>query len=139
MTVNNFPSDLVIDTSVALKWYLDENKSQSARKIYDNIKNGKIFAVAPEYILIEVTNVLLKHYKISVVEIIDVVNDLHNLGIEFIAQSVISFERLINTSSTHKLAIYDALFLECAHISGYKLITADSLLAKSDPKRVILI
>lgn len=139
MTAKQFPAGLVIDSSVALKWYLDEDKSQHARKIYDAVKSGVLLAVAPEYLLVEVANVLLKHYKIPAVEIIKVINDLHNLGIEYIAQNIIRFDQLIATASTHKLAIYDTLFLECTHISGYKLITADVVLAKADPKRTILL
>ena len=134
-----FPNKLVVDTSVALKWYLNEDKSDKAQKLYQQIKFGECFVIAPEYILIEMSNVLLKRYKLPVKEINDIISDILSIGIEFIEQKIFNYQHLISYASKHKLSIYDTLFLETCFVSNFKLITADIILSKSCPEQTILL
>ena len=53
-------TDLVIDSSVAVKWFVVEPHSTEARRILDGYQNGTISFLAPDLINAEFGNVIWK-------------------------------------------------------------------------------
>ena len=52
------PQEKVVDASVVVKWFSDEEGSDRALKLRDGHIGGELSLVAPELILYEVTNAL---------------------------------------------------------------------------------
>ena len=120
----------VFDASVALKWYLPEDDSKEARQWYEAIKKGKIFALAPEFLLIECANALLKHHKLIKEDVTAIIDDLTNSGLELIPLSILRIDQIIALAERYNLTIYDAIYLELARFTDVKLITTDTSLLK---------
>lgn len=124
------PKRVVIDASVALKWYLPEDDSKRARKWYEAIKNRKIFAIAPDFLLFECANVLLKRQKIKPHDTLSIIDDLQYLGIELVTIATLRVGSVIELSHKFDLTIYDAMYLELARLTNTVLVTTDSQLLK---------
>ncbi len=55
-------ADLVVDSSVAVKWFVPEPYSAEARRILDGYKNGTLSFLAPDLINPEVGNIIWKKH-----------------------------------------------------------------------------
>lgn len=124
------PKRVVIDASVSLKWYLPEYDSQRARKWYEAIKKSRIFAIAPDFLIFECANVLLKKHKITPSDTVSIIDDLKHLGIELVPSGTLRIEAIIDLSNQFGLTIYDAIYLELARLTDTVLVTTDSHLLK---------
>ena len=51
---------LVVDASVAIKWFLPEPLSEEARQILDEYQAGRLSVLAPDLIYAEVGNIVWK-------------------------------------------------------------------------------
>lgn len=134
MTRGRISKRFVIDASVALKWYLPEKDSKRARKWYEAIKNNKIFAIAPDFLIFECANVLLKRHHLKLEDCIRVINDLKTIGIQTIPLSALRTDTVIQLADNYKITVYDALYVELARLTNINLLTADSELLKSVKK-----
>lgn len=133
MTASKYPKYIVLDTSVVLKWYLDETGSISSRNWRKQIKYGKTLGVIPEYLLFELSNVLLTKYKISLENVKLILSDINNLGLYTIKFSDLSLSLILSIADKYQIAIYDAIFIESAIMANCKLLTADKLLLNKLP------
>ncbi len=63
MAIEAEPSKLVVDTSVAAKWYLTEELRAEALKVLDAGQRGEVLLLAPESIEPELWNVLWQRHR----------------------------------------------------------------------------
>jgi predicted nucleic acid-binding protein len=113
----------VVDASVAIKWFADEEKSDIARSLLRNVELKTIRIFAPDILLYEVGNALGKgkHFgSQDVIDALDVLLDssveVRNLDRVLIAQSTSFMER-------YSLTFYDASYAALAHTLGIPLIS----------------
>lgn len=125
---------IVIDASVAIKWYIAEPDSLKAKIWYNRIQTGKILAVIPDYFYLECCNVFLKRYRIAQEECKAVLRDIEQLGLEVVPLSILKMSQVITLSSKYNITMYDAVYLEVARIAEAKVVTADEILALRAPK-----
>ena len=117
---------LLIDASIACKWYLDEAGSDMARRI---LAGGEELA-APEIILAEVGNALWRCHGRGEITVDDAGIALRDL--EFAFHSLIPTGPLL--SAAFSLAtrlrhpIYDCFYLAAAFERGVPMVTADARL-----------
>jgi predicted nucleic acid-binding protein len=55
--------DLVVDSSVAVKWFIEEDHSTEAQRVYDQYAAGRFRLLAPDSICVEVGNVVWKKHR----------------------------------------------------------------------------
>ncbi len=123
----------IIDTSVVIKWVVEETDSVEAERLFGLLKNGKIILFAPTLLLIELINILYWKNKYTQVEIKKIVTKIHESGINFIDFTKAEIGEILNTVLENKITSYDAIFLNLAMSTGTKLISADKqLLLLSD-------
>jgi len=113
----------VLDTSVALKWFFDEEYSQEAMIYLEN--PSQLFA--PNYMLIEFDNVVAKNVRIG-----DLDPGPARLMRDAIRQLPIQYRdvfKLVNSAFEIALqtrrALYDCFFLALAEELDERLLTAD--------------
>lgn len=128
--------NIIIDASVVLKWFYPESKAKLALEIYDAIKQGKLTVVAPNFLLVEVMNILIrkKHVESNLVR--KTLNKIATCGIVFEDLIPEHMEELQKIVIAHKISAYDGLYLLSAKIHGYQLLTTDQELLKL-PKNTI--
>ena len=118
---------LVLDTSAILKWVLNEEDSEKARRILDAYLDGAMELIAPSLVFPEVGNVLsrmVRRGKLSPQE----ARACFRMVLEYsptIEDSSDLYELSLDLALEHRQIHYDCLFLALAKVRRCKLVTAD--------------
>lgn len=130
---------LIIDASVALKWFLpDENYSRNALQLLDKYIENEITFAAPSLLEYEVVNGLIvaqRKGRIPKEAILTAIDGFINLGIGLQNISHL-FEKVIHLCITCNISAYDASYLAIAQEKRAPLITADERLFNSIKEEV---
>jgi predicted nucleic acid-binding protein len=122
--------DLVIDASVAVKWFTEEAGTSAAVRLRDSHIAGRVNLVAPDLLFYEVLNAL--RYKGVAEDILKgYVQDLVDLQMDLIPPNQHLMEKTVLNSLRFDLTVYDAAYLTLAHLLGSKLVTADKKFHKA--------
>jgi predicted nucleic acid-binding protein len=126
---------LVVDASVAAKWYLKEELSEEAARVIEAGARGEARLLAPVLLAAELGNVLWQRYRrkeLSVEEIRDVW-----AAFEAAPLTLVEIERLMPTALEIAVGcdctVYDALYValvEAYAADGAVLVTADRRLLR---------
>lgn len=133
MSEESSPTVLVIDNSVALKWYLPEQFSDHALRAFYAGRDGYALLLAPTLIHAEFGNILWRHYedsKLSLEEIRYYWTDFRITPLRFVESEMLVSAALDIAADTH-CTVYDGLYVALAQTqreeghSGATVITAD--------------
>lgn len=116
---------LVVDSSVAVKWYLPEDGSDRAALL---LQSGKSL-IAPDLLVAEVGNVLWKRRR-------DVpVAEIEAIGVALTTACPVSLypsdallQGALSVALTYDRSVYDSLYLALAVSADCSLVTADARL-----------
>jgi predicted nucleic acid-binding protein len=118
---------IVLDASVAAKWYVRENDSERAQALIDR---GLLFA-APDIFFAEVANALRKQHRedgqLDAASVRLAVDDLLRVGVESVSSSIL-LQRATEISLTLNHPVYDCLYLCLAERRNTVVVTADKKL-----------
>ena len=126
----------VVDASVILKWFSNEEDSAKALILKDKHIQKEISLIIPELLFLEIANAL-KYKKNNFEKIQKANEDLWNFQfiVKRINESIL--ERAIEIALKYNLTIYDSLYVALSQIYGCELITADKELVKA-PNVILL-
>lgn len=113
----------VVDASVAAKWFLEEEHTQSARCVL-NVTNQ---LHAPDFFLLEMDNLLCKHIRrggISVADGKDIRSALARYSIEYCPFGQLREVAYTMANQTAR-SLYDCLYLSLAIRLNGQMVTAD--------------
>ena len=119
-------SDLVVDASVAIKWFLPEIHGEAALRLLE----GQYTLCAPDLIFSEFGNVLWKRFRkgqISRKEAIVTTEALLALPLQVESSQSLIPAALEIACSAHR-TVYDSLYLAVAIAHQCRVVTADSKL-----------
>ena len=117
----------VLDTSVAVAWYLDEAFSASARSWQERMLQGKITLIVPSLHYLEFANVLrtLVMRKELEPKLAREIFDLHlQAPLETVEPDR---QNLLATALEYKSTAYDAAYISLSLSQNARLITAERL------------
>ena len=128
---------LVIDASVALKWFLrDEKYGDRALGLLERFVRGEVDLVAPSLMVYEVINGLViaqRKGRIAEGKVLSSISGFLNLGITFV--DVAGLEaRVLHFCRVYDRSAYDASYLAVAENEGAVMITSDAGLYKAVKK-----
>lgn len=119
---------LVLDTSVAVKWYLTEELDDEAGRLLEAAESGVLEFSAPSTIQPELFNALWQRRRRGELTL----EEVHQVWISFVSAdpaTLFAPEDLMPRATEIVLEsgviIYDALFLALAEHSGAVMVTAD--------------
>lgn len=117
----------IVDTSVALKWFVQRGEADvdKAVGLAEAYRRGDCVLKAPELLLIEVANALMKGRRFTLPEVIEALAFLKNLDMVVEGLRWPTLTRAVEVSTTTGVAVYDCLFLAMALESDSYLVTAD--------------
>jgi predicted nucleic acid-binding protein len=124
----------VLDSSVAVKWFVDEKGSDKARALKDHFVNGSVELVAPDLLKYEVANALRWHPTVP----------MDQLRVSRAISAIAHYQFLIDPpkdawiraaelSYSSGVSLYDSIYLGLALALKSKLITADEKLIEAFP------
>lgn len=118
----------VLDTSIVIKWFVDEENSNLAEELLEKYETENLIITAPDLLLYEFVNVLHFNNSFNSKEKISCIQNLYNLDIYFITpyQKLMENSRLL--AETYSISVYDATFIALAHEFNCDFITADEKL-----------
>ncbi len=118
---------LVLDASVAVKWFVPEILSREARAILPRLQSGDLQLSAPESIVAEFGHALRKHAvagRLEANQCQGFVRDFLGLSIERTAIAPLA-EVAMGLATSHMATFYDALYLALAQREDLRVLTAD--------------
>jgi len=120
----------VIDASVVIKWFsdLNENDLDKANLIRNDYLNKKIYLIAPDILIAEISNALSYNPNFDYDKTSKAIESLYLLDIKFIRISRKLIEESVILRYEKNITIYDALYLSLSKLLKIQLITADNKL-----------
>lgn len=116
---------LVLDASVIIKWFTQEEKKEQAIKLRESYINGEIEIVVPDLILYEISNALRFNPNFQEKDIKEAVQSLFDIEINIIVPIPEILERAVEIAYSKELTIYDAIYIALSQIIDFDFITAD--------------
>jgi len=119
----------VIDASICVKLFADEENSDKAFKLIERYNNEEIVLIAPSLIFLETLNAL-KYKKFDKFALEKSNRDMFDFQFEIIDVDKDILEISIRLSNQHNLSIYDSFYAAISEKYNAELVTADDKLSK---------
>jgi predicted nucleic acid-binding protein len=123
----------IIDAGVAVKWFIPEDDSATARRLLELFHQGAAGLTAPDLLIAEATNVFWKRAgrnDITAQEAEDNLSDLLALNLPLVSSSLLAPQALA-IARAHRRSVYDCLYLALALDRGCDLVTTDERLVNA--------
>jgi len=118
----------VVDASVVVKWFVEEENSSKAIEIRDKYVNAELKLIAPEILLFEVLNALFYKKLFSETEMKSVCEALQAYSIELYPLEGDYCYKTIEIAFKNRITIYDAAYVALAVEKDAFVYTADERL-----------
>ena len=128
--------EIVIDASVVVKWFIEENESDKAKFLRDKFIDGQIELFIPSLLYFEVMNALKYSKLFDPSELNDAGESLENYGFKVITIKNEIRECMIKIAVDHDMSIYDASYLGISIALGKIFCTADEKIIKKLPSKL---
>lgn len=120
---------LVLDASVVLEWLAQGKQADTSLQIHKDILEGKIAAWAPDFLLVEVANILFWKKKFGQKDIQQFMETLISMGIHFDDEpNHLHAQAMIDLISQYRVTAYDVQYLYLAKKLQCKLVSFDKQL-----------
>jgi predicted nucleic acid-binding protein len=120
-------TSLVVDSSVAIKWFVPELYSTEARRVLDDYQTGSLSFLAPDLINAELGNIVWKKHLFQGLDANDaqaVIDEFRK--VTFILTSTAALlEEAYRLAASHHRTVYDMLYLALSIRESCKYVTAD--------------
>lgn len=116
---------VVLDASVVVKWFSQENGSAAAEKMLQRLYSDTLFAFAPPLLIYEVSNALWKGKQLENKKLIAALDLLLHLPIGYIPNDEEWMRTSVALMTTYNLTFYDAAYAGLAFSLDVPLITAN--------------
>ncbi len=132
---------IILDTSVVLKWFVDEEGSDVARRYLQDFIEGKCQILFPTLIFYELGNACLNK-SIPIDGVGKIMELLHKFAFEIEDIGFTAFRKIYQNASEYKITFYDAFYVTLMQKYDSELVTADQKLFNKLKKifsRIILL
>lgn len=130
---------LVIDASVALKWFVEEINTEKALEILNHITE-KALPIVPSLFFYEIANILRYKPEFGIKDIKEINSVLTNLGFRVEPLEGELADLTVELAFQHGITIYDASYIAISNKRKCDFVTADEKLSKKiTGEKVILL
>lgn len=118
-------TDYLLDTSIVIKWFIEEEHTSLALGIQEKFIEGNISLAIPDLLLYELANALRYSHLFTKEAIDSYLQALLLIDLEVVPFDFEVLERAVGLSLERDLAIYDSYFVACAEKFNLIYLTAD--------------
>ena len=118
----------VLDASVVLKGFVEEVDSEKAIQLRDEYYAREREIVVPDFLLIEVANVLRYHPDLELEDIYECLGTLFDMAIDIVTPTLQLLNRSVALAKKFDITCYDDIYLALAQDLKFTFITADEKL-----------
>ena len=115
----------VLDASVIIKWFNQEEFTDEALGFRDGFVKGEIKIVAPDLLLYEVSNALRYNKSFKPEDVQQAIDSLYNIGIDIVVPVLNVIKSAVEISYKYDVTVYDSFYVALAKWINFKYITAD--------------
>lgn len=119
---------VVLDASVVVKWYNEEDYSKKALLIRDDYIAGKVDLVEPYLLIYEVGNALRYNPEFGQSDVESATRNLLDMQMDLREISVEQIPTLLDFAYTYGTTFYDAAYVALSDHEDMKFYTADDKL-----------
>lgn len=124
----------VIDTSALVRMFVPDGPLHPlAEQAFNQARTGADVVMAPQLLLVEVANVLVRKSRrgeLTPREVQEILNDVMALPVRYFGHEALLLPAC-GLAQEHQLSAYDALYLALAQQHGARLLTCDDDLHKA--------
>lgn len=120
--------DFVLDSSVVIKWFSNEDDTDKALALRESYLEGNVNMASPDLVIYEIANALRYSKSLSETDVKNSISSLMSMGISIIVPTRKVIESAIDIAYQSDITIYDAYFAALAQELNFKLVTADEKL-----------
>jgi predicted nucleic acid-binding protein len=127
-------TDLVIDSGVAIKWYVDEAYSPEARRLLAAYGSGALTLLAPDFIYVEINNIMWKKQTFqgfNPQDAQDIVQRFRVRQLFKLTAGTALLDDAYQLAVTYRRTVYDSLYLALSLRAGCQFVTADEKLVNA--------
>src|SRR5262249_9125839 len=127
----------VLDSNVAVKWYLPEADSAKALQLLADFQASLHELIAPDILLVEFAHAMTRAERQNILAVGDAdlhLVDLVSAAIPMIAHQLL-LRRAVAISSAARIGVYDCLYVALAEREKCELVTADAKLINNLQKQ----
>lgn len=124
---------VVVDSSVAIKWFVPQPHSIKALEILNQYRDGSLSLLAPDLIYAEVGNIIWKLHKFQNVSEPDAqaILKAFRLVTFVITPSASLLDNAYQLAVTHQRTVYDALYIALSLRHQCQFVTAEEKLVNA--------
>jgi predicted nucleic acid-binding protein len=130
MSASNRPHAILLDSSVIVKWFVNEEDSLLAHQVQAAWMQGKIDLFYAELSLFEVGNALFFSKLFTPAEIVVALDAVYTLGMALLPMNSYALHNAIQLSYDHRITIYDAYLVALAMQNRLGFVSADRRLVQ---------
>lgn len=127
---------IVVDSSIALKWYIPEAENELARNLLILHTQGKDILTAPILILFEISNALSTKPHVTSLQAQKIIENLYKIDLRVINFTLSDFKIVIDLSKKFGISAYDASYIALAKRLRCAFVTADKKLYQQVGKKL---
>lgn len=118
--------NLVLDASVILGWLEEGRQGEAARVIHSDVIKGKISAWVPDFVFVEVMNILYWKKKLPLDDINAFLDRILTAGIQVDDTPLrLEIHNVLLLVVRYRISAYDAQYLRLAQRLNAKLVSFD--------------
>ncbi len=122
---------LVLDASVVIKWFSNEENSEKAIGIRNRFVEGNVLIVCPDLTIYEVSNALRYAKVLDKRDLTEAIKSLYELEIDIIVPTRDVITKALELAIEHDITVYDAVYVSLAELLDARLVTSDEKLIKA--------
>ncbi len=122
--------EAVVDASVVVKWFVEEEGSERALRLRDRYIDGEIELIAPELITFEVLNALRYKGLFTEEEMAQIQEALEAYAFSLYSLSGDYARKTLEVAFRNDITVYDASYVALAVVRETHLYTADEELRR---------
>jgi len=121
---------IIIDASVVVKWFSEEEYTEKALAIRERIRMGEERVIVPDLLLYELANALKYNPSFDANDVSDALTSIFDMDLEIVTPIPEIINLAVALAFDYNITVYDAFYIALAKDLELTFITADRRLCE---------